>query len=174
MHSGGVQPRRLVGVWLGAVGVLATLVAVSQFTSTGGDDPDPGRQRPGILDLGALPIAAPPLPGVEYRGSETVVFFAGRHLDGLCLALRRLPGGLTRTEVVVVSAGPVNCAEGVTVVDMSPREAARAFGLSRTRDGGPPVGYALIDDRGQIRYRTLDPTVPPLFDEVATMLRAMK
>jgi len=159
---------------MAVVGLLAALVAASQVTRTGGDDPDPGRQRPGILDLGALPVAAPPLPGIDFRGRETVVFFAGRNLDGLCVALQRAPGGLSRAEVVVVSAKPVRCADGVTVVERSPRKAASAFGLSRTRDGGPPAGYALVDERGRIRYRTLDPTASGLLDEVATMLRAMR
>ena len=51
---------------------------------------------------------------------------------------------------------------------------AAQFGLDRPRDGGAPVGYAVVDGRGDIRYRTLDPSVAAQLDEIDTILRAAK
>lgn len=51
---------------------------------------------------------------------------------------------------------------------------AAQFGLDRPRDRGAPVGYAVIDGHGDIRYRTLDPSVAAQLDEIDTILRAAK
>lgn len=50
---------------------------------------------------------------------------------------------------------------------------ARGFGMRIPRDGGPPVGYALIDRAGLIRYRTLDAAMADQLREVATMVGAL-
>ncbi|MGH9268341.1 MAG: hypothetical protein ACRD0D_09205, partial [Acidimicrobiales bacterium] len=49
---------------------------------------------------------------------------------------------------------------------------ANSYRLHRTRSGGPPEGYAVVDRRGLIRYRTLDPLVASHLGEVATIVRA--
>jgi alkyl hydroperoxide reductase subunit AhpC len=51
---------------------------------------------------------------------------------------------------------------------------AAQFGLDRTSDGGAPVGYAVVDGHGDIRYRTLDPSVASQLDEIDTILRAAR
>ena len=165
--------RELVGVWVAAVGVLGALVVVSVLARTGGDDPDQGRQRPGILDLGDLPAPAPPLPGVEVGGRNTVVFFAGRRISELCRALEEPPEALATTRVIVVADDAPGCASPIVRVDMAATAAAARYGLAKPRDGGAPLGYAIVDGEGRIRYRTLDPHAPSLLAEVATMLRAL-
>lgn len=50
---------------------------------------------------------------------------------------------------------------------------AEAYGMRSPSDGGPPVGYAVVDGQGRIRYRTLDPTVATELPEVATILAAL-
>lgn len=172
------RPRRsvLAATWLAAVVGLGLLLAVSRGTRTGGDDPDPARQRPGILDLGELPVPAPRLaPGVPAQGMPTVVFFAApRHLAALCAALHRPPARLGEAQLVVVTPpGRGPCAPGVTVLDVDLAAAARSFGLPAPRHGRLPTGYAVVDATGRTRYRTLDPRLDELLDEVATMLRAL-
>ena len=163
----------LVGVWVVAVGVLGALVVVSVLTRSGGDDPDQGRQRPGILDLGDLPSPAPRLAGVEVGGPNTVVFFAGRHTSELCRSLGDPPDELRTTRLVIVAEDASRCAARVLWIDTPAADAAERYGLPQPRDGAPPLGYAIVDGEGQIRYRTLDPHVPSMLGEVATMLRAL-
>lgn len=164
--------RQLATVWLGSVALLGAVVAASTLTLTGGDDRDPARQRPGILDLGVLPVPAPDLRGIETSGEKTtVVFFAGRNLRDFCRELRGRTEELAAEVIVVTERGdPCGAA---TTIKLSPTESAEAYGLANPRDGGAPLGYAIIDRTGQIRYRTLDPVVATMFQEVETMLRAI-
>ena len=164
--------RALVTVWLAAVIAMGAVLAVSQATRTPGDDVDPARQRPGILDLGPLPVAAPRLSAtVPAPGQPTVIFFAGSQAAELCAELP--DADLDGVAVVVVSADADACRQGALVLETSGREAAEAFGLPSRRDGGVPVGYAIVDSEGRIRYRTLDPSVAGLLDEVTTMVEAL-
>lgn len=165
----------LVRIWLITVAVLGLLLAISHATREGADDPDPARQRPGILDLGDLPSPAPELrPGIPARGAPSVVFFGGRKRDELCRALVGRTWRPASTEVYLVVDRPTSsCGDGVEVVQGSVSRAAGAFGLARPRDGKAPLGYAVVDARGMIRYRTLDPGTPTLLAEVDTMLAAL-
>ncbi len=173
MTGSDVPSRRvLVVVWLLAVFAMGAVLLVSRATRSAGDDVDPARQRPGILDLGPLPVAAPTLAaGVPAPGGPTVVFFAGSQAPALCAELDDV--GLDGVAVVVVTTDGSACGPDVVVLETSGREAADAYGLPPRRDGGDPVGYAIVDEEGQIRYRTLDPAVVGLLDEVVTMVGAL-
>ena len=164
----------LLLAWLVVAVVFGSLLAVAQSAATPLDDVDPAYQRPGLLDLGELPVPAPPIvDGLPAQGRETVVFFVRQTgLEDLCDALAGvdLPG---QPALVVVSAGPRQaCRADVTVVSDPGGRLADAYGLRRPRGGGPPVGYAVVDEATRIRYRTLDPEVVDLLGEVDTMLRA--
>lgn len=169
-----ISPRRLLAIWLVVALGFGVLLAVAGASAGPLDDPDPAHQRPGLLDLGELPVPAPPASdGIPTPGREAVVFFvrpAG--LQALCAALadRDLAGD---PDLVVVVAGHVApCAADVSVV-VDPRgQRADAYGLRPPADGGAPVGYAVVDDTRRIRYRTLDPEVDDLLGEVDTILRA--
>jgi hypothetical protein len=52
-------------------------------------------------------------------------------------------------------------------------ELADRFGLREPRAGGMPVGYAIVDDDGMIRCRTLDAELTSLLGEVGTILGAL-
>ena len=164
--------QRILALWVVAAVVFAVLLAVARAAESGLDDPDPAWQRPGILDAGALPVPAPPLTGELPRpGRRTVVFFLGP--EGVARLCRALPGrGLAEgADLVIVVSGDGRCAGTTTIEDPSAR-IARAYGLRRPRDGGAPVGYAVVDRVGRIRYRTLDPRVADGLGEVDTMVRA--
>lgn len=101
-----------------------------------------------------------------------VFFVRGDLSDPLCRALG-VSDLVKVAQVVVVSERTiVPCKASVfTVVD--PRGTlARAYGLRRPAAGDFPVGYAVVDDEGQIRYRTLDPSMASELSEVRTIVKA--
>ncbi len=157
-----------------AVGFGALLV-VARSAEGPLDDPDPAYQRPGLVDLGALPKPAPPVTGdVPAPGREAVVFFVRPDgLQPLCDAVAAVDFG-GEPDLVVVVAGPAgSCAGDLPVVANPAGRLAEGYGLREPADGGSPVGYAVVDAAGQIRYRTLDPEVDDLLSEVDTILRAV-
>jgi len=171
----GERRRALVTVWLAAAIGGGALLAGARVAQSGLDDPDPARQRPGFLDAGELPQPAPPLAGGLPRpGRATVVFFIR---PGDVTRLCRSLGGssLARQAELVLAvsgSGPHRC-DGVETIDDAPVHLASAYGLARPRSGGEPLGYAVVDGAGRIRYRTLDPAVADNLAEVATIVRAL-
>jgi hypothetical protein len=166
------RPPLLLAAWLVVALVFGALLAIERATESGLDDPDPAWQRPGVLDVGALPQPAPRLTAVLPRpGRRAVAFFV--RPDGvarLCRSLARhsLAGD---ADVVIAVSGSGRC-EGVPTLEDPSAGRARAYGLRRPRDGGAPVGYAVVDRHGRIRYRTLDPGVAEGLREVDTMVAA--
>jgi peroxiredoxin len=58
------------------------------------------------------------------------------------------------------------------------QQVARAYALALHDDGGGGAarigpGYALIDDRGRVRYRTFDPGVSGNGEEIRVLVRAL-
>ena len=167
--------RRLGLVWLLVVGLLGALLVVAGRAGSPLDDPDPARQRPGFLDPFGRPSPAPQVaPGLPSAGRRAVVFFVRPQFSGpLCRALAQSPSLRRRADVAMVSsASAPACAQVPTVTDTERRLAA-GYGMRRPRDGGAPVGYALVDRNGLVRYRTLDPSVVSGLREVETMVKAM-
>lgn len=168
------NPPTLVVPWVAAAVGLGLLLAVARSAQGPLDDPDQAWQRPGFLDAGELPTPAPSVaPGVPGVGRPTVVFFA-RYGVPLCRALgdHRL-GEKAAIAVVVDGMPPAPCAPDVAVVADPQGALAGAYGMRRPRDGGAPVGYAVVDAAGHIRYRTLDPEIVDHLGEVETMLAAL-
>lgn len=165
--------RRLVVVWLTAAAFFGVLLVLARAAEAPLDDPDPAWQRPGFLDAGALPVPAP--PGLTASGRPTVVFFErSTGVGALCQALTERPlreGAVTA--VVVADPGPGSCGAAGAVVADRDGALADAYGMRRPRDGGPPVGYAVVDGAGAIRYRTLDPEVADQLGEVGTIVAAL-
>jgi hypothetical protein len=164
--------HRRVAMWLMVAAGFGLLLAGTGARG-GLDDPDPARQRPGILDGDGLPAAAPQLDGVPARGRPGVIFFVrSDHARALCREMSRGGVPAKAAVTVVVAESSPNCPPGVgTVIDGG--WLAQRFGMPVPVDGGPAVGYALVDAQGRIRYRTLDPTVARHLGEVATMVKAL-
>ncbi|MDQ2979619.1 MAG: hypothetical protein M3R62_10390 [Acidobacteriota bacterium] len=174
--------RSSLAVWV----VLATALAAAQFLADRArsplDDRDLVFQRPGFLDAHGPAFAAPKIedrfPAPDVR---SVLFFVrDEQVRPLASALVAwLPGaGRVSVAVVVPMESAARDARGifpgpdVAVFSDPSAGMARGYRMPRPRDGDPPVGYAIVDTRGQVRYRTLDPGVAHRLAEVRTMLRA--
>lgn len=175
-------PRRtLVATWLVAAAVFGTLMVLAKAAPGPLDDADPAYQRPGFLDAGDLPRPTPRLGDGPRPESAAVVFFdRPGGIASLCEALTAEPfAPQVDVDVVVATASAVEapgaerCPPDVDVVADAGGDLARGFGLRRPRGGGAPVGYAIVDASGVVRYATLDPTVAARLDEVRTVLRAL-
>lgn len=102
-----------------------------------------------------------------------VFFVRPAQLAPLCQVLDRghLQGD---PDLVVVVAGPAApCPSVREVVADTEGRLATEYEMRHPRGGGPPVGYEVVDDAGQIRYRTLDPEADARLDEVDTILGAL-
>lgn len=164
--------QRLTAVWLVAAVGFAALLLIAEITRTPLDDPDQAYQRPGILDLGALPAPAPPvIPGVPEPGTPAVVFFT--RPGGATALCSALAAARLDADVIVVSPGELPGCDAVPVVTEAARQIATSYRMREPADGGAPVGYAVVDTEGQIRYHTLDPTTADELSEVATILEAL-
>lgn len=175
--SRAVPARRvLVMVWLVTALALGTLLAVADAAGGPLDDPDPAHQRPGFLDAFSLPVPAPAVTAdIPAAGRRAVVFF--ERSDSLRELCDALDGSdlADAAELVIVLAGRsamgVECG-AVAVVDDPGSEFARAYAMRRPAGGGAPVGYAVVDSHGELRYRTLDPAVAEELYEVRTIVDA--
>ena len=162
-----------MAVWLVTAVAFAALLALAQASGSALDDPDPARQRPGFLDgvpCSNPPPASPPLcPGP-----------AGRRWPSSS-ARTASAGCASPCPVIPWGSGPTWpwwCRERASAPSHDGRRPAarlaRAYGLHRPRSGGAPVGYAVVDRHGRIRYRTLDPTVADHLGEVRTIVGAVE
>lgn len=143
--------------WLPAVvfAVAAVVLSVVVVLAVGDpgprDDPDPADQRDGLLlDGPRLPPELAGAAGVRFGGRPVVVLFE-----------RHPPAGQAfgRWRAQVIDGGTDGGVDLVVAVAGSDRAAvlADAVGMPTPVDGGPPVGYAVVDPARRVRYATLDP-----------------
>jgi len=161
--------------WLASAVVLG--VAIIAIVGGPGplDDPDQGDQRPGFLidadEARRVPGLA--LPGRPVGRRPVFVAFARRTPGRKAVRsiLRRLPDGFAAVLVL-----PDDRAAGaqLPIVADPDRRIARAVGMDRPRDGGPPIGYAVIDQEARVRYATIDPTWPDQGFEVGLITKAAR
>jgi hypothetical protein len=168
------EGRFLLLIWLLIASSLGIALIAATLDQRPLDDPDLVFQRPGFLDAHGSPFPAPALKGVK-QGQKTVVFFV-RHpqLEPLRLALERAPYLLRDAQIRIVVPTELlkkKGSEGQQIPDPTGM-LARGLRMPRPRDGGLPVGYAIADRAGQVRYRTLDPGMADRLKEVRTILRA--
>lgn len=173
--TGGERPREARG-GLGPRRCRAGAALLPARLSTGPlDDTDLALQRPGILDADRAPSPAPRLGGeISEPGVRAVVFFVRpMQLGRLRRALAEDRTLARAARLAVVVSGETSLRpppKALLVVDRL-RAFASGFGMRAPRDHGPPVGYAIVDRSGLVRYRTLDPGVAQRLGEVKTMLR---
>ena len=165
--------RRLTAVWAATTGLLGAGLLTVHLGASPLDDPNPAHQRPGYLDANGHRTPAPPVTGLGPSGTRTVVFFT--RTDRLARLRTALAGpdgqALRRTARVVVVQDTRGTAQTGVVNDPTDR-LSHAYDLRRPRDGGAPVGYAVVGPDGTVRYRTLDPGVEQHLSEALTMATA--
>lgn len=174
-----VRVRIAVGVVTAAV--FGAALSASMSTPNPLDDPDLAMQRAGILDVvGPRSQAVAVQTAVPTRGRVAAVFFVRPAQTAPLLVALDGPAGQELRGLVdigIVSSGTAGLlpnASPPTVVADSDGRLAAAYRMRRPRDGGPPVGYAVVDRDGTIRYRTLDPDVVEGLDEVLTVVGAVR
>ena len=130
-------------VFAAAVVVLAFVVTLVVRGPGPLDDPDAADQRDGLL------LSGPTLPrevaGVSFGGRPVVLLFERTEPAGPAFERWRQAVAQTGADLLVLSGG--RRAELL----------ADAVGMPTPVDGGPPVGYAVVDPSRTVRYATLDP-----------------
>lgn len=166
---------RALLIWLCAVVVFGAPLSVIQRSTSPLDDPKPARERSGYLDSVGERRTAPLVTiSVPAPGKVALIFFVrGEQQQPLVSALSKSGALPSRVDVAVVGGRP-DLAEShfasVTDVDAA---LARGYEMPKPRDGGYPVGYAIVGPDGTIRYRTLDPDVAEHLGETRTVLAAL-
>lgn len=169
-------PIRWPALWLG----LAILVGAAQWFASHDrralDDPDLVFERPGFLDAHGQPFPAPPVaPGLPRSGERFILFFVRQEQAAAlhdALTNRTHPFEAVSMAVAYVGRNPEHQDVVAPFIDDPAGRIAASYRMRRPRDGGPPVGYAIVDSAGLVRYRTLDPEVWKRLDEVQTMWAA--
>lgn len=158
-------------VWFLALAVVLTVVVVLLVRPPGPlDQPDPAYQRDGLL-LDGLRVPQE-VAGVSFGGRPVVLLFDRAVPD---------PGGLERwmaqvpqrAEVRLVVPEPVPrlVADPRLEVVVDPAGLlADAVELPVPVDGGPGIGYAVVDSDRVVRYSTLDPVYLDNAFEVETIV----
>ena len=125
--------------------VVLSVLVVAVGTNAGPlDDPNQAFQRDGALRYG--PQVAAQVGTAAFGKRTVVVLFERQPPRGAVFAQWR--EDVTRRNAVLV----------VAVAGQSGASALRtAVGMRAPIDGGPPVGYAIVDSDRRVRYATLDP-----------------
>lgn len=157
--------------WLVALASVLTFVVVALVRPPGPlDDPDPAYQRDGLLLSG--PVVADQVAGVEFGGRPVVVLFLREPPEPGALATwaASVPDG---AGTAVVLPAPTTADLPLRTVVDPVGELADAVDMPEPVDGGPPVGYAVVDADRVVRYATLDPAYLENAFEVQTMVGAV-
>ncbi len=179
-----LPPRRLVLVWALSAAMLAAGIVVEQATQGPLDDPRQARQRPGLLiAAGAAPsVTMEVTDGIPAPGRPAVLLFVRDDQYGqLIHALTSEGQGQAFTNmkpapdlVIVRPTRPDNPLVPAPIAFDPSGQIARTYHMPVPRDGGPPVGYAIFDAAGRLRYATLDPGLAGRLREVRTMVGALQ
>lgn len=153
-------------------GVLLTAVVLLLVRTPGPlDESTFADQRNGLLARGA--VVDRTVDGVNFGDTVVVLLFVRKapSQSDLRAWAKDLPGYVT-VRVVVQRPDPTTRPGGNVVFDRLGQLAA-AVGLPNPNDGGPGVGYAVVDANGTVRYATLDPSWRGNGFEVATIVGAL-
>jgi hypothetical protein len=164
-----------LAAWLAIAFVLSLVVIVLVGEPGPLDDPQQGDQRAGLLidPEEARNVRELGLPGRPVGRRPVFLAFARRPPSPASLrsALDDLPTAFA-TFLVLPDTG---AAPGpVPAVGDPDRRIAQAVGMAEPKDGGTPIGYAVVDDGGLVRYATIDPRWPDHGDEIGLIAEAVR
>lgn len=163
-------------LWFGVAIVLGGLQYISQASYSKQDDPDQAKQRPGYVTNQSE--KAPDIDGLSYSVRPTVIIFDRMAMGSSVfhdLADQAIIAD--RANLILVSRSgmqpPILGGVKNTFAD-SNEVIANKFHFDSPTDGGYPIGYVIIDSKGFIRYRTLDPLYMHHGDEIEITLKDVK
>lgn len=186
MHHGEAAPSQRPGpppikpwvplAWLVPTGIALALLVLGGVPGPGPlDHADKAEQRTGILIPAseAVNVTELDLPGDPVGDDRTLVVFdrAAPDPDRFREWGQALPRG---TETVIVLPASAAAHLPAKVVTHDPERMAAALRMDTPQDGGFPIGYAIVDSAGLLRYQTLDPGYLAHPSEVATMVGAVQ
>jgi len=152
--------------------LLATVVLTVVHPPGPLDERTLADQRNGLLRHG--PVLPKSVAGVNFGGDPVVLLFlrTAPAAGDVQVFAAALPAR-ARLRLVVQSASGGDPGRLPTPVVRDPRQVlARVVELPRPNDGGPGVGYAVVDRTRTVRYSTLDPSWPSNGFEAATIIGA--
>lgn len=157
--------------WFVGLALVLTIVVVVLVRPPGPlDQPDPAYQRDGLLLDGEL--VPDEVAGVGF-GDRPVVLLFDRALpdpDALEQWLAEVPEPAV-VRLVVPEPVPRLIAHPRLEVVVDPGgRLADAVDLPTPVDGGPGIGYAVVDSDRQVQYSTLDPVYLDNAFEIATIV----
>ena len=149
-------PALVFGIAAIGLGVVVTLAVRAPGPL---DDPRAADQRDGLLLPG--PTLPAEVAGVEFGGQPVVLLFERREPRGPAFDRWKRSVEQAGADLVTLAPG----ARAALLAD--------AVGMPTPVDGGPPVGYAVVDPFRTVRYATLDPAYLQNAFEVDVIVRAV-
>lgn len=154
------QLVKMLIIWLSIAVLFGVLLGFAEYSRSHFDDPDPALQRQGSLIPATFKV--PEItPGFPRTGRPLLVIFV-RSVEGQLLfhdLAVQSDLSLIADIILVSSDGrEPNVTVGLSaVVADKDGTIAKTYQLNTPIDGGYPVGFAVIDRQGFLRYATLDP-----------------
>ncbi len=160
----------------GAVAVVLLVTTVLSVVHRPGplDEATLADQRNGLLRGG--PTVPASVAGVAFGGRPVVLLFVRRLPATAPLAAYAadLPSGIDLVVVQQEDGGEGDLPAGARRVRDLQEVLAAAVALPTPNDGGPGVGYAVVDPSRTVQYSTLDPSWPTNGFEAAVIASASR
>ncbi len=165
-----------IGLWLGVGIILAGLQFIAQASYSRQDNPDQANQRPGFVTT--HPEKAPIIDGVSYTLRPTLIIFDRNPIPTKIIQNQAKQTLISdRATIILVTKSDIqqeNLSGVKKILNDRDQAIARKFNFDTPTDGGYPVGYAVVDSKGFLRYRTLDPSYSQHRDGIETILKDVK
>ena len=142
--------RGMAMAWTAAAVALGAGLLIEHAMRNGIDAANPIRERIGMAAYSAFP--APKVSGTVQGKRTAVLFVRPEQAHSVCTWASE--GHVGDVAMVVVAPEKVDCGNVPLTIDPD-RRLADGFGMRRAKDGGYPVGFALLDGSGGLRYNTL-------------------
>ena len=164
----------LVSIWLLIASVMGILLLLSSSKPMAADDPDLAYQRPGFL-LPATLVAPKLTNSIPRTGRRTVVLLERTAPKKLFDDQKFEKQLASKADLVLITLDGTKIADEplikAQIVDSNKMLASKLIPRNSV-DAGYPIGYAIVDSKGFLRYYTLDPFFGTMSDEIEIMLRA--
>jgi hypothetical protein len=146
------RTREFALTWAIIAVLLGGGLIAEKALRNGADGAAPIRERTGFVYDVAQSV--PSISGLVSAKRTAVLFARPAQAQAVCQWAAGIP--LPDVTMVLVAQKQVPCPPGVTENVDPDGKLAQGFHFRPTKDGGYPVGYALLDSNGGFVYNTLD------------------